>query len=255
MDTQAPAATQPLTGEALFEMPGADRCELVEGEIKRRSPTGWKHGTVEARLAQRLGDFVEEHDLGEVMVGEVGIYTGRDPDTVRAADVLFISHERLKNASPDGFLDVAPALVVEIMSPSNAWEDVRQKIEEYVAIGVEQVWIVEPANRAVLVYRARDAVHTLAEDDTLNGEGPLEGFTRFDEGCSRRKPPALAGGSAIVHDFGTDYYVAPIAKGDTICTGVGRALREPQLRAVKALDSRVTIARTLVRGVSTSPFA
>jgi len=95
---------------------------------------------------------------------------------VRGADVLFISHERLKDASPEGFLDVAPELIVEIMSPSNAWEDVRQKIEEYFGIGVKHVWIVEPINRAVQIYRSRDAVRTLSEDDTLKGDGILDGF-------------------------------------------------------------------------------
>ena len=157
-------------------MPSTHQCELVEGAIRRVSPTGWKYGDLEAQFARRLADFIDEHELGKVMSGEVRIYTGRDPDTVRGADVLFISHERLKDASPEGFLDVAPELVVEIMSPSNAWEAVRQKIEEYFAIGVEQVWIVEPANRAVQVYQARDAVRTLTEDDALDGEGPLEGF-------------------------------------------------------------------------------
>jgi Uma2 family endonuclease len=177
MDTQTSIPTKPITGEELFEMPGADLCELVEGEIKRMSPTGWKHGGVESNLTERLNAFVRENDLGRVLTGEVGIYTGRDPDTVRGADVLFISHERLESASPDGFLDVAPELIVEIMSPTNKWEEVRRKIEEYLAIGVEQVWIVEPANRAVQIYRSRDAVRTLSEDDVLEGEGKLDGFT------------------------------------------------------------------------------
>ena len=157
-------------------MPGTHQCELVKGEVKRMSPTGRRHGNIEARLAQRLNDFVEQHDLGEVMVGEVGIYTGRNPDTVRGADVLFISHERLENASLSGFLDAAPELIIEIMSPTNKWEEVRRKIEEYFAIGVERVWIIEPENRAVQVYQSRDAVRTLTEDDTLEGEGPLKGF-------------------------------------------------------------------------------
>jgi Uma2 family endonuclease len=176
MDTQASTATKPVTGEELFEMPGTDRCELVDGEIKRMSPTGWKHGGVESNLTERLNAFARENDLGRVLTGEVGIYTGRDPDTVRGADVLVISHERLKDASPEGYLDVAPELIVEIMSPTNKWEEVRRKIEEYFGIGVERVWIVEPANRAVQVYRSRDAVRTLSEDDTLEGDGILDGF-------------------------------------------------------------------------------
>lgn len=47
------------------------------------------------------------------MVGEVGIYVQRDPDTIRAADILFISHERLAQAKPGSFLDVPPELVDE----------------------------------------------------------------------------------------------------------------------------------------------
>lgn len=174
MSTQA--ETRRIAGEELFDMPDLGPCELVKGEIKRMSPTGRIHGNVEARLAQRLSDFVEEHELGEVMVGEVGIYTERNPDTVRGADVLFISHERLGAAASEGFLDVAPELVVEIMSPTNTWEEVRRKIEEYFAIGVERVWIVEPENRAVQVYQSPDAVHTLSSTDVLEGEGMLDGF-------------------------------------------------------------------------------
>ncbi|QLQ07417.1 MAG: hypothetical protein HZY76_16305 [Anaerolineae bacterium] len=47
--------------------------------------------------------------MGKVLVGEVGIYTGRNPDTVRGADVIFISHARLAQVKSASFLDVAPA--------------------------------------------------------------------------------------------------------------------------------------------------
>ena len=53
----------------------------------------------------------------------------------------------------------------------------RRKIDEYFAIGVQQVWIVEPEDRAVLVYRSRSDMRELAENDTLVGEGVLEGFS------------------------------------------------------------------------------
>jgi len=54
--------------------------------------------------------------------------------------------------------------------------DVRKKIEEYFAIGVERVWVVEPDNRAVLVYRSATEMERLAETDILRGEGVLQGF-------------------------------------------------------------------------------
>lgn len=153
------------------------RCELVQGRIKEMPPaTGHPHGRLEFRLAMQLGTFVEDQDLGDVMVGEVGIYTERDPDSVRAADVLFISHKRLDQASPEGFLDVPPELVVEIMSPENSWEEMRRKLQEYIDVGVDTIWVVEPSNRAIQVYRGVDQVQTLGADDVLTGAGPLDGL-------------------------------------------------------------------------------
>jgi Uma2 family endonuclease len=66
---------------------------------------------------------------------------------------------------------------VEILSPDDRWEDVRQRIEEYFGIGVERVWLVEPENKAVLVYRSVTEFERLDEAGTLAGEGVLDGFT------------------------------------------------------------------------------
>lgn len=167
-----------ISGEELLRMTDVGRCELVKGEIKDMPPaTGHSHGRLEFRVAQRLGDYLREKDVGEVMVGEVGVYTERNPDSVRAADVLFISHERLEQSQSEGFLDVPPELVVEIMSPNNSWEDMRRKLKEYFDVGVDTVWVVEPSNRAVQVYGGIDDVQTLEEGDTLTGDRPLDGLS------------------------------------------------------------------------------
>jgi len=111
------------------------------------------------------------------MVGEVGIYTARDPDGIRAADVVLMSHDRLDQIQSDSFLDVPPELVVEIMSPENKWEEMHRKLQEYLGIGVDTVWIVEPSNRSVQVYQGIDDVQTLGEEDVLAGDGPIDGLT------------------------------------------------------------------------------
>lgn len=166
-----------ITGEELLQMADVGRCELVEGKIKEMPPaTGPRHGRIEFRISQRLGTFVEDEDVGQVMVGEVGVYTERNPDSVRAADILVMSHERLEHVQSEGFLEVAPELIVEIMSPNNTWEEMRRKLREYLEVGVDIVWIVEPSNRAVQVYRGVDDVQTLVEGDVLEGEGLLEGL-------------------------------------------------------------------------------
>jgi Uma2 family endonuclease len=128
-------------------------------------------------LGGELRAFVRQRKLGRVNSGEVGIYIRRNPDRIRAADIAFISKERSPHKPRKGFLDVAPELVVEVISPTDRWEDVRQKLEDYFSIGVQRVWVVEPENRAVLVYRSATEMQRLGEGDTLAGEGALEGFT------------------------------------------------------------------------------
>ncbi len=112
-----------------------------------------------------------------MLTGEVGIYVRRDPDYVRGADVVFISSERIAQITSESYLDVAPELVVEVISPGNTWQEMRDKIEEYFAIGVAWVWIVEPERRQVLVYRSPTEMTALSEPDTLKGEGVLTGFS------------------------------------------------------------------------------
>jgi Uma2 family endonuclease len=90
---------------------------------------------------------------------------------------VFLSSGRWPEAPPDGFLEVSPDLVVEIMSPNDRWQDVRQKLVEYFAIGVQWVWIVEPENRTVVVFRSATDMQQYGMNDMLAGEGLLEGFT------------------------------------------------------------------------------
>jgi Uma2 family endonuclease len=165
-----------ITGKELLAMGDIGPCELVEGRIVSMSPTKIRHGQLEYRLARMLGEFVEVNDLGEIFVGEVGIYVQRNPDTVRAADVLFISHERLAKATTDDFLDVAPELVIEIMSPSDRWSEVRRKLREYLAAGVAVVLVVEPDERIISAFRSLTDVQEFTAEDVLVMEDVLPGF-------------------------------------------------------------------------------
>ena len=109
------------------------------------------------------------------MGGETGIYIRRRPDTVRGADIAFVPLQRLAKPTK-GFLEVAPELVVEIMSPDDRWQAMREKLADYFSIGVDRVWVVEPRNRKVLVFSSTIDVEEYDEGDTLRGEGALEGF-------------------------------------------------------------------------------
>ncbi len=176
----APAAgTAEITGEDLFAM-GMDNvgpCELIDGRIVPVSPAGGRHAKIESDIGRALGNFAAQQHTGTVLVGDVGIYTRRNPDRVRGADVVFISHARLPAGLPAGYLTTAPDLVVEVLSPNDTWRDMRAKLDEYFAIGVLRVWVVDPAQRAVWDCRAPDQCQRCGDADVLRGDGALAGFT------------------------------------------------------------------------------
>ncbi len=174
-ELDTPVATL-VTGEELFEMGDIGPCELIDGRIVHMPPAGEEHGTIEFTLGAELRNFVRKHRLGRITGGEAGIYIRHNPDRVRGADIVFIASDRATESPGKGFLDIAPDLVVEIMSPPDRWQEMRQKLEDYLSIGVQWVWVVEPDNRAILIYRSLTDITVLGEADLLRGEGVLEGF-------------------------------------------------------------------------------
>ena len=178
VDVMIPETEALVTGDKLWAMGNIGPCELVEGKIVFMSPTGFPHGNYEGNFYEQLKAYARQKKSGKVVVGEVGIYVQRDPDTIRAADVVYVSNERLaQRRKTSGYLDVAPELIVEILSPDDRWQEVNQKMREYFAIGVNLVWVVEPASKTVYAYRSMTAVQEFAETDTLTAEDVLPGFS------------------------------------------------------------------------------
>lgn len=169
--------TQPITGETLFRLGDIGPVELVRGEIIHMAPTGHAHGYVEFNIGGILREFVRKHKLGRIIGGEVGIYTQRNPDTVRAADVAFISRERLAQVQSQSYLDVAPELIVEVLSPDDAWSQLMEKLEEYFIIGVQMVWVADPRRQQVYVYSSLTEVERFTMAEVLSGGKILPGFS------------------------------------------------------------------------------
>lgn len=170
-------ASELMTGEDLAALGDIGPAELVKGKLVRMSPAGHLHGYYEVNVSAALQAKVRPKKLGRVLVGEVGIYIERNPDTVRGADVAFISNERLARVQSPSFLDVAPELVVEIMSPDDRWSEISEKIAEYFSIEVQMVWIVDPRRQQVHVYRSPTEVEILTAEETLSGREILPDFS------------------------------------------------------------------------------
>ena len=151
----ATTGSQWVTAEQLARMPDdGNRYELVEGVLHMMSPAGGRHGKITVRLTTRLAVYVEAHQLGTVFAAETGFLTHRDPDTVRAPDVAFVSRERLEPLGEVvGFVPLAPDLVVEVTSPSDTYSQIEDKVMAWLRAGVRMVLVVDPATRSVRLQR------------------------------------------------------------------------------------------------------
>ncbi|MCO6456757.1 MAG: Uma2 family endonuclease [Pirellulaceae bacterium] len=148
-------SAQWTTAEQLAAMHSDEqRYELVAGAVRMMSPAGFRHGRIAGKLLRRIGDHVERHELGETCAAETGFLLTRDPDTVRAADVAFVSRQRLgKLIHHAGYLPLAPDLVAEVLSPNDRQSDVDSRIDQWLAAGVRIVLVVAPSSATILVRR------------------------------------------------------------------------------------------------------
>ena len=138
-----------FSAEDLLHLPdNGRRFELVKGKIYEMAPAGGRHG----RAAIVTGALLEWHTkplgLGMVFGVETGYRLARDPDTVRAPDVSFVSSDRLSAEDlPDGFLELAPDLVVEVVSPNDRPGEVREKISEWLEAGTRMAIVLCPRTK------------------------------------------------------------------------------------------------------------
>lgn len=169
--------SRPMSAEEFFRLPGdAKRRSLVRGEVVETMPPGGLHGTVASEIAFRLHTWAKGGPKGHVGV-ESGFLLARNPDTVRGPDVYYVGPERAPNTGvPEAFWDIAPDLAVEVVSPGDGADEVRQKVRDYLAAGTRLVWLVYPRTREVVVHTPDGLSRAYGEGDTLEAFDALPGF-------------------------------------------------------------------------------
>ena len=167
-----------MTAKEFAMMPDDDmRHELVNGEVIELSPPpGYVHGRSQTRASFFLEAFAYPRGLGET-TSDTGYLVSRDPDTVRAPDVAFVSADRLPYGDLPGYLPFAPDIAVEVVSPSDTPSDARERALMWLDAGSALVWMLFPDSRSVTVYRPNGDVFTLGEDDVLGAAPVLDGFS------------------------------------------------------------------------------
>ncbi len=171
-----------MTAEDLFAVPddGVDR-ELIQGQLKEKPMTVRNrfHTRAVTNLAYRLKDWLEcrPQQRGEVHTGEVGCVLRRAPDTLVGIDVAYFSAEVMERQTNDTTLiEGPPTLAIEVLSPSDRTEDIRDKVLEYLAADVPLIWIVDPYFRTVTVHRPGKRPKMFNDGETLSGDVTLPDF-------------------------------------------------------------------------------
>lgn len=170
--------TKLMTADELLAMPkDGYRYELVRGVLRKMAPVGHTGGFYELRIGSLLAIYVDGNGLGRAYGANTGFILERGPDYVLAPDASFVRQERVEEVEEvHGYFPGVPDLVVEVISPSDRYTDVYEKVEEWLNAGARMVVVVNPRNKTVQVYHSMTDVVTLSEDDTLDGGDVVPGW-------------------------------------------------------------------------------
>jgi Uma2 family endonuclease len=170
---------QLMTADDLLQMPDDGFLyELVRGELRRMSPASYRHGKIIINMTLSLGQHVRNHQLGDVYAAETGFKLTSDLDTVRALDVAFVRRERVEAVGEmEGYWPGVPDLAIEVISPNDLYTEVEEKVIEFLNAGTGMVLTVNPRKHTVTVYHTLADISILTEDDTIDGEEVVPGWT------------------------------------------------------------------------------
>jgi len=140
---------------------------------------GFRHGRIANRIGFHLTGHVEANRLGIVVAAETGFLLHTNPDEVRGADVAFISQARHQAASfsQEKHFPGAPDLVVEVVSPSDSYSAVEEKVLVWLDAGAQLVIVADPQKRVLFVHRPGASPEILRSADTLIGDPVVPGWS------------------------------------------------------------------------------
>ncbi len=156
------------TYEDYAQLPEGAPYQLIDGELIFTPSRTPRHQRILRNLSVALDLFVEEHELGDIFIGPIDVYLS-ETDTPQP-DILFIANARL-GIIGEKYVDGAPDLVMEILSPSTAYYDLKKKKYLYEASGVKEYWIVDPEAQEIEVYALAEGQFDLFE--RVAGQGTI----------------------------------------------------------------------------------
>lgn len=151
------------------------RAEWIDGKVIVMAPASYDHVRLNDWLDRVVGIFVQHFDLGVTLSREFSVRLVKQRRR-RLPDLLFVAKGR-RHLIRETFLDGAPDLIIEIVSPDSESRDWREKYEEYERAGVREYWIIDPMSKHAEVYvLVRGKYRQLKEQDGKLVSRVLPGF-------------------------------------------------------------------------------
>ncbi len=140
-----PAALK-FTYEDYCLLPEDRRYEVVDGELFLTPAPTPRHQDVVLELASVLREFVKARGLGRVVLSPCDVVLSKHD--ILQPDIFFIAASR-KTLIGENYVDGAPDLVIEVLSPSTELRDREAKAKIYATHGVREMWLVDPEARTM----------------------------------------------------------------------------------------------------------
>lgn len=177
VSTQTVTVKSAENDETLFESKLIDddkQIEIVNGNLEIKAMGSAKSGGVASRIGSEIWFFAKVNKLGRVYGADTAFTIGENE---RMPDVAFVAQNRIpKTGEPEKKWDIAPDLAIEVISPNDIYFKVLEKLENYFAAGVKQVWLVEPQFEKIKVYNSPGENVTFSKNDELICEQVLPDF-------------------------------------------------------------------------------
>jgi Uma2 family endonuclease len=173
--TMTPAMTQ---DEFERDYGGSRGHELVNGQLVRTAMPSFGHNEIETATVALLNAHTRPNKLGRAVGGETLIKLKADPETVRAADIVYISYARLpQGTKSQGAMTVMPELVGEIRSTHDRKGEIEKKVREYLDAGISVVMTIDPELELLSLHRKGELDQRFHNGDTVTIPDVLPGFS------------------------------------------------------------------------------
>jgi len=164
------------TYEDYAKLPEGAPYQLIGGKLVRTPAPSTRHQDILKKILARLYSF-EEKGLGKAFCAPIDVYL-EETETYQP-DIIFISKERLAIIEEER-IKGAPDLVIEILSPSTAYYDLKKKFKLYEKHGVKEYWIVDPEDKSIVVYENREGKFTLTQEVVEKGRIQSKALPGFE---------------------------------------------------------------------------